>query len=146
MILPFIPRVFLYTFIALLSMLFLAACSNSSQSQVNGNQIVSMIDQDTVLAITQQKNTSYQIIDVRTPQEYQAAHISSAINLPHDKLINNPSLLKPYQNKALVFYCRSGNRVNQVLKNVMFSDDQTIYHLTGDMRAWQSNQLPVVGQ
>ena len=49
-----------------------------------------------------------QIIDVRSPAEYQSGHIKKAINIPLDKLPN--SLKKISKDKPVITCCASGMR------------------------------------
>lgn len=48
------------------------------------------------------------LIDVRTPTEYRAGHIPTAINIPHDRIAKKPP--KRPKDSLVVVYCRSGNR------------------------------------
>jgi rhodanese-related sulfurtransferase len=58
-------------------------------------------------------NEGGQLIDVRTPEEYQSGHADDAINIPIDDILAG-DLSKINKNKAIYLYCRSGNRANQV--------------------------------
>mmetsp|Transcript_7157 Transcript_7157/g.9923 ORF Transcript_7157/g.9923 Transcript_7157/m.9923 type:complete len:554 (-) Transcript_7157:83-1744(-) len=49
-----------------------------------------------------------QLVDVRTPSEYQSGHVDGAILLPVDEIRNNLSKLDP--KKETVVYCRVGMR------------------------------------
>lgn len=49
------------------------------------------------------------ILDVRTAREFSAGHIDSARNIPHDQVVQQPSLLGPKDRPVLV-YCQSGAR------------------------------------
>jgi phage shock protein E len=50
------------------------------------------------------------IVDVRSKQEYDAGHFSTAINIPHDQIANQIKLLESYKQKTILLYCHSGNR------------------------------------
>jgi phage shock protein E len=50
------------------------------------------------------------VIDVRSKQEFDAGHFSTAINIPHDQIGNQIDKLKPYKQKTILLYCHSGNR------------------------------------
>jgi rhodanese-related sulfurtransferase len=50
------------------------------------------------------------VIDVRSKQEYDSGHFSTAINIPHDQIENQIKQLDPYRQKQIVLYCHSGNR------------------------------------
>jgi phage shock protein E len=50
------------------------------------------------------------IIDVRSRQEFDAGHFSTAMNIPHDQIGNQLNKLEPYKQKTILLYCHSGNR------------------------------------
>jgi phage shock protein E len=50
------------------------------------------------------------VIDVRSKQEFDAGHFSTAINIPHDQIANQIKQLEPYKQKTILLYCHSGNR------------------------------------
>ena len=50
------------------------------------------------------------VLDVRTKQEFDAGHFSTAINIPHDQIAARIKELEPYKHKQIVVYCHSGNR------------------------------------
>ena len=53
-----------------------------------------------------------QLIDVRTPEEYQTSHADQAVNIPLDD-IESGDFSKIDVNKPIYLYCRSGNRASQ---------------------------------
>jgi phage shock protein E len=50
------------------------------------------------------------IIDVRSGEEYDAGHFSTAINIPHDRIATRMEELKPHREKGIILYCQSGSR------------------------------------
>lgn len=52
--------------------------------------------------------SNYTLLDVRTPQEFEAGSISSAINIPLEVLYENLSQIDKDSN--IILFCRSGNR------------------------------------
>jgi phage shock protein E len=55
-------------------------------------------------------NPANVLIDVRSPQEYEAGHIKNAKNLPVDKITEDIKYFVPDKEKTIVVYCRSGRR------------------------------------
>lgn len=49
------------------------------------------------------------VIDVRSAEEFQTGHFPGAINIPLDKIMQYADELKK-SGKAVITYCRSGNR------------------------------------
>ncbi len=50
------------------------------------------------------------VIDVRTAEEYQQAHVQQAVNIPYEQMAVRIAALAPDQNARIVLYCRSGRR------------------------------------
>lgn len=82
------------------------------------------------------------ILDVRTPEEFQAGHIPGAVNIPHTVLPHRLDELQPYRDKEVVVYCETGVRAGiaeRVLQQAGFAQ---VRHLQGDMAAWRRALLP----
>ena len=57
------------------------------------------------------KNESgYQIVDVRTPEEYASGHIPNAICIPNESIGKQPPAELSDKKQLLLIYCRSGRR------------------------------------
>lgn len=79
------------------------------------------------------KNQNAQLVDVRTPEEYAAAKIEQAINLPLQQLDSLASQLD--KSRPVVVFCRSGQRSQmamQMLMSMGFSD----VHNMGPYMSW----------
>ena len=65
-------------------------------------------DEKVLEELIDSSNKEYFLVDVRTPEEYVPAHIPTAINIPVDKIDENP----PTKDKdaLIIVYCRSGAR------------------------------------
>ncbi|WP_452227828.1 rhodanese-like domain-containing protein [Lacinutrix sp. MEBiC02404] len=79
----------------------------------------------------QTENLNVQLIDVRTPREYETGHISEAINI--DFYANNFSLEfnKLNKDQAVYIYCRSGRRSSKASKKLEAMGFTEIYDLKG---------------
>ncbi|REL34290.1 rhodanese-like domain-containing protein [Thalassotalea euphylliae] len=102
------------------------------------------VSQEHVLSLVNAPLTSgYTLLDVRTAEEFKTGHIQSAINISHTELANNLTLLPSDKAANIIVYCRSGRRAavaEQLLRKQGYSN---IWHLTGDIIAWQANGLPL---
>lgn len=83
------------------------------------------------------------LIDVRSQGEYAKGRIPGAINIPHDLILQDTSILASYKNKSMVFYCHSGVRVGKVVDAIRDDSFSSVHHLQGDFRAWQGNSHPL---
>jgi len=78
-----------------------------------------------------------QLVDVRTPDEYNAGKIDDAINIDYfDQEAFKKEFEKLDKNKAVYLYCRSGHRSHEsavLLEKMGFKE---IYDLDGGYLAW----------
>lgn len=81
------------------------------------------------------------ILDVRTPEEYRAGHVSGAINIPHDQIERGLSELEDQRDRDVVVYCRSGRRAG-VAEKVLSKAGFRVLHLQGDMMGWTAAGHP----
>ncbi len=75
-----------------------------------------------------------QLVDVRTPEEFAAGHISGAINIPVQDLERRMGELNA-KDGGIVVYCRSGARSSRAA--AMLKDSgYTQVHNMGSMSSW----------
>ena len=78
-----------------------------------------------------------QLIDLRTPKEYQAGFIDDAINIDYYNKENlKSSFEKLDKNKPLYIYCRSGNRSQKSVPLLLKLGFTEIYDLKGGYNTW----------
>ena len=92
----------------LLSVLFLAGCAlpagqDVSYRQINMDEAITMMEEE----------SSYIILDVRTPEEFADKHIPGAINIPNETIGTDEIPELPDKDQLILVYCRSGNRSKQ---------------------------------
>lgn len=82
------------------------------------------------------------LIDVRTPAEFEAAHIAGSKNLPLGsselkQLANNNS-------EQIVFICQGGVRAKTACGDFLQNTSTDAKILTGGIKAWEASQLPLL--
>jgi sulfur-carrier protein adenylyltransferase/sulfurtransferase len=75
-----------------------------------------------------------QLIDVREPHEFEAAHIESEL-MPMNTVPQN--LDKISKDKKVIVICRSGNRSGNVIRFMEGHGFENLYNLKGGMLAWK---------
>jgi rhodanese-related sulfurtransferase len=100
--------------------------SNSSDSNAQNNTL----DKVTVTSLESDIASGIQLIDVRTPQEFNEGHIQGASNLPLD-VISAGALPETPKDQKLYLYCRSGNRSAEAKKVLEKSGYTNIVDLGG---------------
>lgn len=77
------------------------------------------------------------LIDVRTPQEFQAGHVEGAVNIPVDQVgarLDEIKGLVAGKDNTLVVYCRSGNRSAHAARALRAAGYEVVDF--GPMSAW----------
>ena len=92
----------------LLSVLFLAGCALPAGQEVSYRQI----NMDEAITMMEEES-SYMILDVRTPEEFADKHIPGAINIPNETISTEEIPELPDKDQLILVYCRSGNRSKQ---------------------------------
>ena len=83
------------------------------------------------------------ILDVRTPEEYEAGRVPGAINIPHTELAARLDELGPgARDHEVMVYCESGGRAAVAEALLRDAGYGRIVHLEGDMSAWRREQRP----
>ena len=85
-----------------------------------------------------------QLVDVRTPREYNTERINGAININYyEEELFRKKMATLDKSQPVYVYCRSGIRSGKsaiILKNAGFK----VYDLKGGIKAWKSNDLETV--
>lgn len=58
--------------------------------------------------------STFTLIDARSPEEYAESHIDGAINVPHDRLDEYGEALPAALDGTVVVYCRTGRRAGRL--------------------------------
>ena len=145
-------RTVLLSLILLLLLLATAVsgCSSTpgealNETASNGQKIVNITAAE-ALALIQANtgNPDFIIIDVRTPEEYAAGHIESAVLVNYNSADFQEEISKFNKEKTYLIYCRTGNRssgARDIMKELGFRE---IYHMDGGITEWQAQGFPVV--
>lgn len=83
------------------------------------------------------------LIDVRTPAEFETAHIPGSYNVPLDLLREHRDELRAHLDEQVVLVCRSGQRATQAERALAGAGLPNLRVLAGGMTAWQAAQAPV---
>lgn len=82
-----------------------------------------------------------QLIDVRSPREYEEAHVPGAINVPLEQVESRLSDLRAGQPAVLI--CQSGRRAD-MCRSILENHRDDLMVLEGGTSAWMDSGLPVV--
>lgn len=119
-----------FSIIAFLSLLF-GAC----QPTTDGMRVVSV--DEFAQFITQ---PDVQLLDVRTPEEFEAGHIDGAMLIDYrtdpDAFLQQAEA-KLQKDKPVALYCRSGKRSHSAAEMMLKAGFTQLVELEGGILAWQ---------
>lgn len=77
------------------------------------------------------------VIDVRTPREFSAGHLTQAINIPVDDIEGIVGGKIKDKNKVLLLHCQTGMRSNKAVKKLAEIGYANAYNLGSYERAFR---------
>ncbi|CDO33128.1 rhodanese-like domain-containing protein [Mycolicibacterium porcinum] len=90
-----------------------------------------------------QAGTGPRVIDVRTPGEFETAHIPGAYNVPLDLLQEHRDEIAQHLDEDVVLVCRSGQRATTAGQTLRDAGLPNVSILDGGMTAWQDKGFGV---
>ncbi len=114
-------------------MMLLAGCSGGAAegyTQVSGEEAAQMMEE----------HTDEVVLDVRTPEEYDEAHIPNAINVPNEEIGDAAIAELPDKEQLILVYCRSGNRSKQAAQKLAAQGYTNIVEF-GGINDWQGETV-----
>ena len=130
----------------LLAAALLAACGNgqspyeqnATQHRVNGVLPIT----PTALATRMAAGEQFQVVDVRTADEFASGHIAGAANVPVEGF--DPGSLSPADGRERIYVCRTGKRSGALAQRLANAHGGTVIFLQGGVEAWEKAGLPLV--
>ena len=83
------------------------------------------------------------VIDVRTPGEFDAAHIPGSHTVPLDLLRDSRDRITAEHGDPVVLVCRTGNRAEQARTLLAEAGFDELTVLDGGVDAWERREAPV---
>ena len=108
-----LTRILLPAVIALTAVLILTGCGSSADDKTAGDKKTYRQVSPEEAAAMMEEETDYIILDVRTQEEYETAHIPGAICIPNETIGTEDIPELPDKDQLILVYCRSGNRSKQ---------------------------------
>ncbi|NGM64877.1 thioredoxin domain-containing protein [Sphingobacterium sp. SGR-19] len=127
-----------YDIIVLLLVTVWSGCgSNRTDEQKSSDQLTAQTFADKI------EEVEYlQLVDVRTPEEFEKGHIEGAINIDWNGTDFTERIAKLDTEKPVFVYCLSGGRSSKAVEKLEEMGFGQIYELPGGMMEWRANNLP----
>ena len=87
--------------------------------------------------------TPPRLLDVRTPGEFESAHIAGAYNVPLDLLREHRDEIVKHIDEDIVLVCRSGQRAAQAEQTLRDAGLPNVHILDGGITAWEAKGFAV---
>lgn len=124
------------SFLTVLITILVFGCSNGQNTPDKTNLSASEFSE----LINTTKNP--QLIDVRTPEEFEGGHIENAININW----NDPDFLNQVtaldKSEPVLVYCLSGGRSAAAAKAMRKNGFENVYEMNRGLMEWRSQNLP----
>ena len=108
-----LTRILLPAVIAMTAVLVLTGCGSSADDKTAGDKKTYRQVSPEEAAAMMEEESDYIILDVRTQEEYETAHIPGAICIPNETIGTEDIPELPDKEQLILVYCRSGNRSKQ---------------------------------
>ncbi|HRG59133.1 MAG TPA: thioredoxin domain-containing protein [Bacteroidia bacterium] len=118
----------------LVLLLILSACSNGQNAKFG----LSATEFNEKLKQT----PDAQLVDVRTPDEYQGGHLNNAVNYDWNGNNFGTQIEKLDKQKPVFVYCLAGSRSASAAANMRAAGFKTVYEMNGGIMKWRAAGLP----
>jgi rhodanese-related sulfurtransferase len=89
-------------------------------------------------------NPDFVILDVRTPEEYEAGHLENTINIDFYGDDFEKELDALDRDRVYLEYCRSGGRSRSTLEKMKRLNFREVYNMDGGFMTWERKGYPFV--
>lgn len=84
------------------------------------------------------KTSTFQLLDVRQPKEYDIEHLPGSILIPLKELLDRQGELDPQ--KTTMIYCASGVRSKAACQLLQGKEFKDVYNISGGIKKWQGQR------
>lgn len=124
-----------YFSLPLFLFIFLFAYSeiNKGGKKIEPNELTTLINRENAI-----------LVDLRPKEDYDAGHIMSALNYPHQDFGNQMHELDRYKERPIILVCDMGRNSANIGEKLKKADFKNTFRLNGGMMTWTQENLPVV--
>ena len=117
---------------------FLMVITGCGKAQNNGSLLVTEFSEKLT------KTRDAQLVDVRTPGEFQNGHLKNAMNIDWKADDFADKALTLDKDKPVFVYCMSGPRSSAAAEKLQEMGFKNVYEMQGGMMKWRNASLPEV--
>ncbi len=136
----------LSVYFALTLCLAFSACQSTTVPASNaGNTEMSEKLDATQFENLLNKTPDAQLVDVRTPEEYEGGHLKGAKNIDYNSNEFNLNILTLDKTKSIFVYCLSGGRSGKAADFLRANGYKEVYELNGGILKWKAAHKALEG-
>ncbi|MEO5567939.1 MAG: rhodanese-like domain-containing protein [Gemmatimonadaceae bacterium] len=109
---------------------------NAVTSTLATGSVVPLVIPPSTLLAWLRANPAVRLLDVRTPGEFQSAHIAGAYNVPLDTLAEHATEIRSAADVQIVLVCQSGQRALKAEGTLRQLGMSNLHLLDGGVNAW----------
>lgn len=126
-------------FLSLVILFWISSGCKEQTQQTSTVELITVKEMDSLVQLG-----TVQLIDVRTPKEYDAGHIKGAININfYDKNFGQ-QIEEVDKSQPIAVYCGSGVRSAKCASMMKKAGFTKIFDLDGGISEWKYNRKPLV--
>lgn len=120
------------------TLLFINCKEKTQESSSESSKIiVESIDPNT-FSEKLQTSSNAQLIDVRTPEEFNSKHLENAVNIDYNGANFDTEIAKLDKTKPTFVYCLSGGRSSSAVAKMQELGFTELYNMEGGMMKWNA--------
>ena len=114
-------------------------CKEKTQDSTfeTSKTIAESVDPNT-FSVKLQATSKAQLIDVRTPEEFNSKHLENAINIDYNGTTFDTEITKLDKTKPTFVYCLSGGRSSSAVAKMQELGFIELYNMEGGMMKWNA--------
>ena len=126
-----------------LALVFMSVCTGNAQTETPDKPVAKNVNISEFIELVS-SNDDEQILDVRTPNEWNSGIIAEAHTINWFESTFAQEVEKLDKNKPVLIYCASGGRSAKAMAKLQKMGFTEVYNLLGGMNAWKSGGNDVV--
>ncbi len=83
------------------------------------------------------------VLDIRATAEFKAGHLVDSVNIPHEKINTDATMLEKYKTKTIIIIDKMGQHSGHVGR-LLAKQGYDVRRLSGGISEWQGQNLPLI--
>ena len=92
---------------------------------------------------TNQRDSAFVILDVRTPEEFNSGHLAGAVNVDYRSSDFQNKIDELSKSRTYLLYCRTGHRSANALSLMKSKGYQRVYNMLGGITRWREENRDI---